>query len=114
MAFLQLWGIYCCKSGEFHLQLWPILFYNTYAILFAKKKGVYVITISDSELSDVASESDIVLATQTQIPSFFNSYIVPMELCNIILISILEKNKERIYKNLKNSIEDSEEFNLYI
>jgi CRISPR-associated endonuclease/helicase Cas3 len=30
MAFLQLWGIYCCKSGEFHLQLWPILFYNTY------------------------------------------------------------------------------------
>jgi DNA-binding MurR/RpiR family transcriptional regulator len=84
------------------------------AILFAKKKGVYVITISDSELSDVASESDIVLATQTQIPSFFNSYIVPMELCNIILISILEKNKERIYKNLKKSIEDSEEFNLYI
>lgn len=84
------------------------------AILFAKNKGVPVITISDSELSDIAFNSDVVLATQTQIPSFFNSYIVPMELCNIILISILEKDKERIYRNLKNSIEDSEEFNLYI
>jgi len=30
MAFLQLWGIYCWQKWGIHLQLWPILFYNTY------------------------------------------------------------------------------------
>jgi hypothetical protein len=28
MTFLQLWGIYCCKSGEFLLQLCPFILCN--------------------------------------------------------------------------------------
>ncbi|SDZ15588.1 MurR/RpiR family transcriptional regulator [Tindallia californiensis] len=84
------------------------------AVLYAKKKGATVVVITDSELSEVANKGDIVLTTKTNNTSFFNSYIVPMELCNLLLISILERNKDKIYSSLKENINSMEDFDLFI
>lgn len=84
------------------------------AVFYAKKKGATVILITDSDLSEIANKSDVVLTTKTNNTSFFNSYVVPMELCNILLISILERNKEAIYRTLKENVDSMEEFDLFI
>lgn len=71
------------------------------AINFAKKRGAKILTITDSNFSTISINSDIVFSLKIDNSTFFNSYIVPMELCNILIMSILEKKKEKIYNNLK-------------
>lgn len=66
-----------------------------------KKRGAKLILITSELFSDISVNSDIVFKIPVDNDSFFNSYIVPMELCNIILTSIYEKNKDRIYKELE-------------
>ncbi len=66
-----------------------------------KKRGAKLILITSELFSDISVNSDIVFKVPVDNDSFFNSYIVPMELCNIILTSIYEKNKDRIYKELE-------------
>lgn len=66
-----------------------------------KKRGAKLILITSELFSDISVNSDIVFKVPVDNDSFFNSYMVPMELCNIILTSIYEKNKDRIYKELE-------------
>ncbi|MGL5593043.1 MAG: MurR/RpiR family transcriptional regulator [Cetobacterium sp.] len=66
-----------------------------------KERGAKLILITSELFSDISVNSDIVFKVPVDNDSFFNSYIVPMELCNIILTSIYEKNKDRIYKELE-------------
>jgi len=80
------------------------------AIILAKKKGAKVITITDSDFSTISINSDIVFSLRIDNATFFNSYIVPMELCNILIMSLLEKDKEKIYLNLKENIQSMEVF----
>jgi hypothetical protein len=54
--------------------------------------------------------SDIVFSLKIDNSTFFNSYVVPMELCNILTMSILERNKEKIYITLKENIQNMEMF----
>lgn len=83
-----------------------------HAINFAKKRGAKVITITDSNFSTVSIHSDIVFSLPIENATFFNSYIVPMELCNMLIISILENDKERIYTSLEENIQSLEIFDL--
>ena len=66
-----------------------------------KKRGAKLILITSELFSEISINSDIVFKIPVDNDSFFNSYMVPMELCNIILTSIYEKNKDRIYKELE-------------
>lgn len=66
-----------------------------------KKRGAKLILITSELFSDISINSDIVFKIPVDNESFFNSYMVPMELCNIIITSIYEKNKDRIYKELE-------------
>jgi DNA-binding MurR/RpiR family transcriptional regulator len=84
------------------------------AILFAKRKGARVISFTDSELSIIGVKSDIAFDIKTDNSGFFNSHIVTLELCNILLIKLLEKNKDFVYKNLKEIIEGFELFDMYM
>jgi DNA-binding MurR/RpiR family transcriptional regulator len=80
------------------------------AIILAKTKGAKVLTITDSDFSTISINSDIVFSLRIDNSTFFNSYIVPMELCNILIMSLLEKDKEKIYMNLKENIQSMEVF----
>ena len=81
-------------------------------VMLAKKKGAKVLTITDNNLKSISIKSDIVFSLNIENSTFFNSYIVPMELINILIMSVLEKDKKRIYKNLKDHIEALEIFDM--
>ncbi|MCX3067194.1 MurR/RpiR family transcriptional regulator [Cetobacterium somerae] len=66
-----------------------------------KKREAKLILVTSELFSDISMNSDIVFKVPVDNDSFFSSYMVPMELCNIILTSIYEKNKDRIYKELE-------------
>lgn len=66
-----------------------------------KKRKAKLISITGELFSDISKNSDIIFKVSVDNNSFFNSYMVPMELCNIILTSIYEKNKDKIYKELE-------------
>jgi DNA-binding MurR/RpiR family transcriptional regulator len=84
------------------------------AARFASEKGAAVISITDSELSPIGMKSDIAFVVETDNTGFFNSHIVTLELCNILLIKLLDKNKEFVYGNLKETIEGLEMFDMYL
>ena len=84
------------------------------AIQFARRKGARVISITDSELSVIGVKSDIAFAVATDNTGFFNSHIVTLELCNILLLKLLEKDREFVYRNLKETIEGFELFDMYL
>ena len=66
-----------------------------------KKREAKLILVTSELFSDISMNSDIVFKVPVDNDSFFSSYMVPMELCNIILTSIYERNKDRIYKELE-------------
>ena len=63
------------------------------AVKLAKEKKVKIITLTSIVFSEISFLSDIVFKVSVENNGFFNSYIVPMELCNIILTNLFEKNK---------------------
>ncbi|MCC5464719.1 MurR/RpiR family transcriptional regulator [Pelosinus baikalensis] len=80
------------------------------AIDFAKQKAAKILSITDSYFSTMSMNSDIVFSLKIDNSTFFNSYVVPMELCNVLTMSILERNKEKIYVTLKENIQNMEMF----
>lgn len=86
---------------------------DTYnAINFAKQRGATVLTITDSDLTALAVKSDIVLTVKVDNTAFFHSYIVPIELCNILLLKVLERGGEAIYAKLRQNIDSLQVFDM--
>lgn len=71
------------------------------AVKLAKEKKAKIITVTSNVFSEISFLSNIVFKISVENNGFFNSYIVPMELCNIILTALFEKNKTSIYAELK-------------
>ena len=71
------------------------------AVKREKEKKAKIITITSNVFSEISFLSNIVFKISVENNGFFNSYIVPMELCNIILTALFEKNKTSIYAELK-------------
>jgi len=59
-----------------------------------KKKGVFVLGITNSELSPIAQMSDRVLIAETRIPAYFESFTAPMSLLNALITAIAIKGKK--------------------
>lgn len=68
---------------------------------FAKEKKVNIISVTNNDFSEVSLLSDIVFQVEVENLGFFNSYAVPIQLCNLILTILFEKNKDTIYKEIK-------------
>lgn len=66
-----------------------------------KVKKVKSVVITSSLFSEISFLGDIVFRVPIQNNAFLNSYMVPMEFCNIVLTSLFEKNKEKIYEEWK-------------
>lgn len=88
---------------------------DTYnAVLFAKNKKATVLTITDSDLSVLAVKSDIVLTAKLDNITFFHSYIVPMALCNVLLMKVFEKNGENLYGTVSKNMESLKIFDMTV
>lgn len=70
------------------------------AMQFAKKQGAKIIAITNTKESLIGRNSNIVLAINTSTKAFFNSYVVPMALCNVLLLKIFFHDSQRIQKNI--------------
>lgn len=71
------------------------------SIKLAKEQGARIVTVTSNIFSEISFLSDLVFQISVENDGFFNSYMVPMELCNIILTAIFQKNKESIFMELK-------------
>lgn len=71
------------------------------AVKIVKEKGATAIAITSNIFSEISFLSDMVFKIPIENNGFFNSYIVPMEFCNIILTTLFEKNKKKIYNEWK-------------
>lgn len=84
------------------------------AIHFAKNQGAATLTITDSDLSALAVDSDIVFAVKIDNITFFNSYIVPIELCNLLMMKILERGGDVIYGKIRENIDSLNVFDMVL
>lgn len=88
---------------------------DTYhAILFAKKNGAKVVTITDSELSAIAVHSDVNITARLDNITFFHSYIVPMEICNVLLMKVLEKKGKGVYDTVRKNTDNLKVFEMML
>ena len=60
-----------------------------------KKKGVFILGITNSELSPIAQVSDMSLIAETRIPAYFESFTAPMSLLNALITAIAVKEREK-------------------
>ena len=78
-----------------------------------KRKGTYILAITNSELSPISQLSDMVLIAETKIPTYFESYTAPLCLLNALIAAIAFREKERalpILNNLENEFQDFNTF----
>lgn len=67
----------------------------------AKEKHANIISVTNNDFSEISLLSDITFQVEVENFGFFNSYAVPIQLCNLILTMLFEKNKDTIYKEIK-------------
>ena len=66
----------------------------------AKRGGATLVTITDSETSALLLESDYNLSVRQKEKTFFNSYVLPMALCDLLL-KIYEFAPDKVDASLK-------------
>ena len=67
-----------------------------------KKKGTFIVGITNSELSPIAQMSDVALIAETRIPTYFESFTAPMSLINAMITAIAIRERERALPVLDN------------
>ena len=69
--------------------------------LRAKKAGATLITITNSVAEAIPLNGDYPVVITDQKRTFFNSYVVPMAFCNLLLLKINELAPTRVEKAMK-------------
>lgn len=77
---------------------------------YAKKKKARVIAITDSEFAPISVSSNILLRINVDNITFFHSWLVGMELCNFLLMSVLERQGEQMQATLKENCRNIDYF----
>lgn len=81
---------------------YPKMFYDEREMArLAKKSGATLITITDSEASALVLESDYNISIRQKEKTFFNSYVIPMAFCNLLLLKIYELAPDKVDISLK-------------
>ena len=60
-----------------------------------RKKGTFILGITNSELSPIAQLSHMALIAETRIPAYFESFTAPMSLLNALITAIAIKEREK-------------------
>jgi len=81
---------------------YPKMFYDEREMArLAKASGATLITITDSESSALVLESDYNISIRQKDTTFFNSYVIPMAFCNLLLLKIYELAPQKVDASLK-------------
>lgn len=79
-----------------------------------KRKGVYLLAITNSQLSPIAQLADASLVVKTEIPTYIESYTAPMSLINALITAIALREKKRALPALNKLEREFEESETYI
>ncbi|KDR94193.1 transcriptional regulator, RpiR family [Peptoclostridium litorale DSM 5388] len=70
---------------------------KTYEVLeFAKKQGAKVVSLTDSQLSPIATLSDNTLIAKSNMASFVDSLVAPLSLINALIVALGMREKDKI------------------
>lgn len=69
-------------------------------------KNVPSIVVTNNLFSKISSYATIFLPVETNNTSFFNSFILHAEICNIILLKLFEKDRTKYFKYFKQNEKD--------
>lgn len=67
----------------------------------AKSRGAKIISITDSEVSAMELKCDYSIIVPQKNKTYFNSYVIQMAICNLLLLKIYEFAPERVDSSLK-------------
>ncbi|MDE8734557.1 MurR/RpiR family transcriptional regulator [Eubacteriales bacterium DFI.9.88] len=67
----------------------------------ANDKNIPLITITNSEATDILWHSDINFLVKETQKTYFNSMTIPSIICNLILLKILDKEPEMVSSNMQ-------------
>jgi DNA-binding MurR/RpiR family transcriptional regulator len=79
-----------------------------------KKKGLYLIAITNSPLSPLGQLADMALVVKTEIPAYIESFTAPMSLLNALITAIALKKKKAAVPALNRLEKEFEEYRTYL
>ena len=79
-----------------------------------KKKGVYLIAITNTRLSPLGQLADMGLIVKTEIPTYIESFTAPMSLLNALITAIALKKREAAVPALKRLEKEFDEHRTYL
>jgi DNA-binding MurR/RpiR family transcriptional regulator len=79
-----------------------------------KKKGVYLIAITNTRLSPLGQLADMGLIVNTEIPTYIESFTAPMSLLNALITAVALKKKKAAVPALKRLEKEFDEYSTYL
>lgn len=83
------------------------------AMKFAKDNGATAIAVTDSDMSPIAVEADIVLKAKNNMASFADSLVAPLSLMNALIAAVGIKRQVELGKTLERLENIWEEYDVY-
>lgn len=83
------------------------------ALDFAKRRNATIVSITDSFLSPLASNSDYTLVAQSNMASFVDSLVAPLSLINALIVAVSLRERKKIEKTFGTLEDIWEEYNVY-
>ncbi len=80
---------------------------------FAKRAGAYVISLTDSPESPIATNASQTLVAQSDMASFTDSLVAPMSVINALIIAVSRQNGEQLAERLHRLEAIWDEYNVY-
>ncbi len=80
---------------------------------YASHAGAYVISLTDSLESPIATNASQTLVAQSDMASFTDSLVAPMSVINALIIAVSRQNGEQLAKRLHRLEEIWDEYNVY-
>ena len=81
------------------------------AMEFAKNRGAFIISVTDSQMSPIVQHSSCVLLAESSMDSFADSLVAPMSILNALIFSIgysMKNKTKEIFDELENIWKDYE------
>ncbi|WP_415312767.1 MurR/RpiR family transcriptional regulator [Clostridium perfringens] len=83
------------------------------ALEFAKTRNAKIVSITDSLISPLASQSDHTLIAQSNMASFVDSLVAPLSVINALIIAVGIREKEKITSTFSELEKIWKDYNVY-
>ena len=80
---------------------------------FAKNAGAYVVSLTDSNESPIASSASQTIVAQSDMASFTDSLVAPMSVINALIVAVSREKGDVLSQRLRRLEEIWDEYNIY-